>query len=83
MTMTIQIDKNIPMPVRAVNKPRVEKYSELRLLEVGDSFMVPIGATALANHTRRIGKELGRKFLVRSVIDTNGVVRGSRVWRKA
>jgi hypothetical protein len=77
MTMTIQIDKNIPIPARAVNKPRAEKYSELRVLEVGDSFMVPIGVTALSNHTRRVGKETGRKFVVRP--EGNG----SRVWRKA
>lgn len=75
--MTIQIEKNIPMPARAVNKPRAEKYSELRILEVGDSFMVPIGASALWNHARRVGKETGRKFVVRP--EGNG----SRVWRKA
>lgn len=81
--MTIQIDKNIPMPARAVNKPRVEKYSEMRALEVGDSFMVPIGAPALWNHARRIGKDTGRKFVVRPVLDDSGASIGSRVWRKA
>ena len=75
--MTIQIEKNIPIPSRAVNKPRAEKYSELRILEVGDSFMVPIGAPALWNHARRVSKDTGRKFVVRP----EG--KGSRVWRKA
>lgn len=81
--MSIKIEKNIPMPTRAASKPRAEKYPELRQLEVGDSFMVPIGASALANHARRVAKDTGRKFLVRSVIDKTGADLGTRVWRKA
>ena len=72
--MTIKIEKNIPMPTRAA---RAEKYSELRQLEVGDSFMVPISAAALSNHTRRVAKDTGCKFVVRPVPG------GTRVWRKA
>jgi hypothetical protein len=48
MTMSINIEKNIPMPKRApFVRRRVEKYPELRQLEVGDSFMVPIADTTL------------------------------------
>lgn len=72
----IKIEKNIPMPTRAVHKPRDEKYPELRQLEVGDSFIAPVGVAALSNHTRRVAKDTGRKFIVRSEGD------GSRVWRK-
>jgi hypothetical protein len=79
----IKIEKNIPMPIRAVNKPRAEKYPELRQLEVGDSFMVPVGASALANHTRRVAKDTGCKFVVRSVFSEAGADIGARVWRKA
>jgi len=75
--MSIKIEKNIPMPTRAA------KYPELRQLEVGDSFMVPIGASALANHARRVTKDTGRKFLVRTVVAQAGAERGARVWRKA
>jgi hypothetical protein len=83
MIMTIKIEKNIPMPTRAAGKPRAEKYPELRQLEVGDSFMVPIGASALANHARRVAKDTGHKFLVRTVVDKAGAELGARVWRKA
>ena len=74
--MAIKIEKNVPLPVRN-NKPRAEKYPELRQIEVGDSFVVPITAPAMSNHTRRVAKEMKRKFVVRP----EG--KGSRVWRKA
>lgn len=84
MTMSINIEKNIPMPKRApVARRRVEKYPELRQLEVGDSFMVPIADTTLRVHTRRVTKEIGSKFVVRSVVNDAGDVIGSRVWRKS
>jgi hypothetical protein len=84
MTMSINIEKNIPMPKRApVARRRVEKYPELRQLEVGDSFMVPIADTTLRMHTRRVTKETGSKFVVRSVVNDAGDVIGSRVWCKA
>lgn len=84
MTMSINIEKNIPMPKRApVARRRVEKYPELRQLEVGDSFMVPIADTTLRMHTRRVTKETGCKFVVRSVVNDAGDVIGSRVWRKS
>ena len=82
--MSINIEKNIPMPERApVARRRVEKYPELRQLEVGDSFMVPIADTTLRMHTRRVTKETGSKFVVRSVVNDAGDVIGSRVWRKS
>ena len=81
--MSIKIEKNIPLPTRAASKPRAEKYPELRQLEVGDSFFVPIGTAALSGHARRVAKETGRKFVVRSVIDSAGADRGARVWRKS
>jgi hypothetical protein len=84
MTMSINIEKNIPMPKRApVARRRVEKYPELRQLKVGDSFMVPIADTTLRMHTRRVTKETGCKFVVRSVVNDAGDVIGSRVWRKS
>ena len=84
MTMSINIEKNIPMPKRApVARRRVEKYPELRQLEVGDSFMAPIADTTLRMHTRRVTKETGSKFVVRSVVNDAGDVIGSRVWRKS
>ncbi len=82
--MSINIEKNIPMPKRApCVRRRVEKYPELRQLEVGDSFMVPIADTSLRMHTRRVTKETGSKFVVRSVVNDAGDVIGSRVWRKS
>ena len=82
--MSINIEKNIPMPKRApVARRRVEKYPELRQLEVGDSFMVPIADTTLRVHTRRVTKETGSKFVVRSVVNDVGDTIGSRVWRKS
>lgn len=82
--MSINIEKNIPMPKRAPYvRRRVEKYPELRQIEVGDSFMVPIADTTLRMHTRRVTKETGSKFVVRSVVNDAGDVIGSRVWRKA
>ena len=84
MTMSINIEKNIPLPKRApIARRRVEKYPELRQLEVGDSFMVPIADTTLRMHTRRVTKEIGSKFVVRSVVNDAGDVIGSRVWRKS
>ncbi len=84
MTMSINIEKNIPLPKRApFTRRRVEKYPELRQLEVGDSFMVPIADTTLRMHTRRVTKETGSKFVVRSVVNDAGDVIGSRVWRKS
>ena len=84
MTMSIIIEKNIPMPKRApIARRRVEKYPELRQLEVGDSFMVPIADTTLRMHTRRVTKETDSKFVVRSVVNDAGDVIGSRVWRKS
>ncbi len=73
----IKIDKHIPLPTRAGQTVRAEKYAVLRQLEVGDSFAVPIGKAALAAHARRVAKETGHKFVVRSE------QQGSRVWRKA
>ena len=86
--MSINIEKNIPMPKRApFVRRRVKKYPELRhelrQLEVGVSFMVPIADTTLRVHTRRVTKETGRKFVVRSVVNNAGDVIGSRVWRKS
>lgn len=74
--MAIKIEKNIPLPTRN-QKLRAEKYGELRQLEVGDSFAVPISVQSLSNHARRVAKETNRKFVVRVEGD------GSRVWRKA
>ena len=81
--MSIKIEKNIPIPGRANGKARGEKYPELRQLEIGDSFAVTIGVSALSNHTRRVAKETGRKFLVRPVTEKAGAKSGARVWRKA
>lgn len=84
MTMSINIEKHIPMPKRApYTRRRVEKYPELRQLKVGDSFMVPIADTTLRMHTRRVTKETGSKFVVRSVVNDAGAAIGSRVWRKS
>lgn len=76
------IDKHIPLPVRATNKPRSEKYPEIRMLEIGDSILLPIGTSAMANHTRRITKATGHRFVIRLVADAAGKVLGTRVWRK-
>ena len=81
--MTIKIEKNIPMPTRAASKPRAEKYHERVAHFELAQFRVPIGAAALANHARRVAKDTGRKFLVRTVVDSAGAERGARVWRKA
>ena len=83
MTMSINIEKHIPMPKRAPYARRAEKYPELRQLEVGDSFMAPIADTTLRMHTRRVTKEIGSKFVVRSVVNDAGAAIGSRVWRKS
>jgi len=84
MTMSINIEKNIPMPKRApIARRRVEKCPELRQLEVGDSLMVPMLMHQLWMHTRRVTKETGSEFVVRSVVNDAGDVIGSRVWRKS
>ena len=81
--MEIKIEKHIPLPTRAESKPRSEKYAVLRDLQVGESFAVPIGAAALASHARRVGKDLERKFVVRTIYNPKGEDIGARVWRKA
>jgi len=73
----IQIDKHIPIPTRAGQTVRPDKYAVLYQLVPGDSFAVPIGKAAMAAHARRVAKETGYKFVVRSE------QQGSRVWRKA
>lgn len=82
--MQIKIEKDIPLPTRATYKRRTtEKYPELRQLEVSESFTVTIGAPALSNHTRRVAKDTGRKFVVRPVLNSVGEDVGARVWRVA
>jgi len=73
--MTIKIEKGIPLPTTA-RTPRAEKYP-LRQLEVGDSFVAPVGQAALSAHARRVAKDTGYKFVVRHAEG------GARVWRKA
>ena len=80
--MSIKIEKNVPLPTRAT-AARFEKYPELRQLEVGDSFVAPVGVSALAHHTRRITKETGNKFIIRQEIAQDGTDLGARVWRKS
>jgi hypothetical protein len=79
--MTITIEKNIPLPARAARTGEA-KYP-IDQLEVGDSFVVSIGAATLASHARGVAKETDRKFIVRPVVDDAGVKTGSRIWRKA
>ena len=75
--MTIQIDKNLPIPTKAGN--RVSKYP-WSSLEVGDSFFVAgttvktfAGVVANARKTRNLQ-------LVTRTVDEDGVT-GVRVWR--
>ena len=70
----MKIDKNVPLPKRKTSQ-LAEKYPVLRSLEVGDSVLFEISPASVAVHTRRIGKELGQKFMVRDTPE------GTRVWR--
>ena len=70
-SMSIEIDKNIPIPPE--KKRNVYPY---KVMEVGESFFVPTGKLQIVcNANYRTGKQLGRKFIARK--DGEGV----RVWR--
>lgn len=70
----MKIETNIPLPKRKATK-RGEKYPVLRELKVGDSVLFEISPAAISVHTRRLGKELDQKFVVRDTPE------GTRVWR--
>lgn len=69
----IKIDKDIPLP----SDKWMKKYP-FEDMEVGDSFLVRDQPRQhMSEHASRIGKKLGRRFMVRTVPE------GVRVWRKA
>lgn len=84
--MVIKVDKGVPIPPRSRLTPA--GMDDFALLEVGDSFAVPvpeeyrhkptiwIGTNRLRNAVYHYGKRHERKFTVRCVDD--GVI---RVWR--
>lgn len=69
--MTIEVDKNIPIPPE--KKRNVYPY---KVMNVGESFYIPEGKLQIVcNANYRSGKQLGRKFIARK--ENEGV----RVWR--
>lgn len=85
--MTIEIDKDIPLPTACGRGPPA-KYPFAEM-EVGDSFAVPLTGERYGNHSsdkaavslsvtsHTYGKRHGKKFTVRQLND-EGV---ARVWR--
>ena len=70
-TMSIEVEKNIPIPPE--KKRNVYPY---KVMEIGESFFVPAGKLQIVcNANYRTGKLLDRKFIARK--DGEGV----RVWR--
>ena len=70
-SMTIEVEKNIPIPPE--KKRNVYPYKSM---EVGESFFIPTGKIQIVcNANYRTGKQLNKKFIARK--DKEGV----RVWR--
>ena len=70
-SMTIEVEKNIPIPPE--KKRNVYPYKSM---EIGESFFIPTGKIQIVcNANYRTGKQLNKKFIARK--DKEGV----RVWR--
>ena len=70
-SMTIEVEKNIPIPPE--KKRNVYPY---KVMECGESFFIPPGKIQIVcNANYRTGKQLNKKFIARK--DKEGV----RVWR--
>ena len=70
-SMTIEVEKNIPIPPE--KKRNVYPY---KVMEIGESFFIPTGKIQIVcNANYRTGKQLNKKFIARK--DKEGV----RVWR--
>jgi len=70
-SMTIEVEKNIPIPPE--KKRNVYPY---KAMEIGESFFIPTGKIQIVcNANYRTGKQLNKKFIARK--DKEGV----RVWR--
>ena len=70
--MTIQIEKNVPLPARLAWNTQYPFAS----MEVGDSFHVPNGRlSAISTSAIQFGKRHNKKFTLRTV------EKGIRVWR--
>ena len=70
-SMTIEVEKNIPIPPE--KKLNVYPY---KVMECGESFFIPQGKIQIVcNANYRTGKQLNKKFIARK--DKEGV----RVWR--
>jgi len=70
-SMTIEVEKNIPIPPE--KKRNVYPY---KIMECGESFFIPQGKIQIVcNANYRTGKQLSKKFIARK--DKEGV----RVWR--
>ena len=70
-SMTIEVEKNIPIPPE--KKRNVYPY---KVMECGESFFIPQGKIQIVcNANYRTGKQLNKKFIARK--DKEGV----RVWR--
>jgi len=70
-SMTIEVEKNIPIPPE--KKRNVYPY---KVMECGESFFIPQGKIQIVcNANYRTGKQLSKKFIARKEKE------GVRVWR--
>lgn len=75
--MIPEIENGVPIPKKASG---VKKYP-FEDLKVGQSFWTTTSSYTMSPLAYKWGKELGRKFTVRSMSD--GTEHGVRVWRVA
>ena len=84
-----QVEKGVPMVNRKGKKRETSAFSKtLKVLEVGDSFWVPINGgvgqqiqTLLCQHNNRLNTRYGWKRKIRTRTQKNDGVIGVRVWR--
>jgi len=84
-----QVEKGVPLDI--YNPPNKESSAfskTLKVLEVGDSFWVPINSgviqqtqTLLCQHNQRLNTRYGWKRKIRTRTQKNDGVTGVRVWR--
>ena len=69
----IELTKEVPVP-----EPRIRNVYPYKVMEVGDSFLVPnVKMQIVLNNNYRTGKRLGMQFIARKEGE------GVRVWRVA
>jgi hypothetical protein len=87
VTIVVESDVSIPRKSKRGNSYRIHPLNWLlRKIKAGESFIYPAAThekfTVLQAIAHQIGKQLGRKFVTRTVTDREGVDR-LRFWRTA